>query len=630
MADVRVRDHNHLVPAELAMRTLKASQFDLSQQIAYSGDRVEKFIHLPVIALVMAAEGVRRSQGGGGSLFDPLGQLIAGAWHGTSAAYHHARGNEEAANESSAKFHDSVSSERFADNLSSMVDFENKVRFEDPITGGMLLGEDGVLNETLGLQDTVVQEDPTWAQKGLAGFVGALQGLTLPVAGWGAGRSGAKATQRQATKTASEIAEDVGRYADEAATTRFAGTPEQRRLAEYEQQLDWGSSTPSWKPDTETVPTSGSYVTNQGDVPYSRSRQFMDLTPKQRIQYENALENLRRGGTSRYQGRRLKEAGTGRDVRAQRGGEFEPYSSINDPRLRADVADLNIPRNRTILDEHGIVREIDQRTLPGIDSGEGIVARRRLTDASGAPIRQRGARRTRFGEKYGFKGKHGGKRTLGWKGGLAALGLGALGAKKVWDTITGGPGDPDGPGGGGVGLGDGYGTGSSALGAGGVAGAHGGVGLGVPQGMYSGHGGANVGASIGGGVGLGGMPHGPMGDIPLSSSSRTAHQDIWSGEMERLLGSGYTGTSPIKAGEKMKIGERMLKQAEERMYKAVCPTCGKANCNCKEYKNKEEKMNEKDSKKPAHGMVIVIGSKAGPGPSKEGKRQKLDSEKKDE
>ena len=621
MADVRVRDHNHLVPAELAMRTLKASQFDLSQQIAYSGDRVEKFVPLPAIAAVMMLEGIRRSQGGGGSLFDPLGQLIAGVWHGTSAAYHHARGNEEAANESSAKFHDSVSSERFTDNLSSMVDFENKVRFEDPITGGMLLGEDGVLNETLGLEGTVVQEDPNWAQKGLAGFVGALQGLTLPMVGWGAGRSGAKATQRQAAKTASDIADDVGRYADEAATTRFAGTPEQRRLAEYEQQLDWGSRTPSWKPDTETVPTSGSYVTNQGDVPYSRSRQFMDLTPKQRIQYENALENLRRGGTSRYQGRRIKEARTGRDVRAQQ-GEFEPYSSINDPRLRADVADLNIPRNRTILDEHGIVREIDQRTLPGIDSGEGIVARRRLTDPSGAPIRQRGARRTRFDKKYGFKGKHGGKRTLGWKGGLAALGLGGLGAKKVWDTITGGPGGPDGPGGGGVGLGDGHGTGSSALGAGGVAGAHGGVGLGVPQGPYSGHGGPSVGASIGGHGGFGEGTFDPFANVATQTSIGTPEQEIWRGEE-------WSSAYPIK-GEKMKIGERMLKQAEERMYKAVCPTCDKANCNCKEYKNKEEKMNEKDSKKPAHGMVIVIGSKAGPGPSKEGKRQKLDSEKKDE
>ena len=140
--------------------------------------------------------------------------------------------------------------------------------------------------------------------------------------------------------------------------------------------------------------------------------------------------------------------------------------------------------------------------------------------------------------------------------------------------------------------------------------------------MYSGHGGPSVGASIGGHGGLGGMPHGPMGDIPLSSSSPTDHQDIWRGKE-------WSSAYPMK-GEKMKIGERMLKQAEERMYKAVCPACGKANCNCKEYKNKEEKMNEKDSKKPAHGMVIVIGSKAGPGPSKEGKPDKVDSEKKDD
>jgi hypothetical protein len=42
------------------------------------------------------------------------------------------------------------------------------------------------------------------------------------------------------------------------------------------------------------------------------------------------------------------------------------------------------------------------------------------------------------------------------------------------------------------------------------------------------------------------------------------------------------------------------------------------------------KADDKKSKKPAHGMVIVIGSKAGPGPSKDGKREKLDSEKKEE
>jgi hypothetical protein len=56
-------------------------------------------------------------------------------------------------------------------------------------------------------------------------------------------------------------------------------------------------------------------------------------------------------------------------------------------------------------------------------------------------------------------------------------------------------------------------------------------------------------------------------------------------------------------GDYMKIGERMLKDATEMMYK------------------------KEDDKKPAHGMVIVIGSKAGPGPSTDGKRDKLDSDK---
>ena len=76
-------------------------------------------------------------------------------------------------------------------------------------------------------------------------------------------------------------------------------------------------------------------------------------------------------------------------------------------------------------------------------------------------------------------------------------------------------------------------------------------------------------------------------------------------------------------GDNMKIGERMLKEAQDMMYKAVCPKCDKKDCDCKEYQNKADK-------KPAHGMVIVIGSKAGPGPSKDGKREKVDSEKKEE
>lgn len=76
----------------------------------------------------------------------------------------------------------------------------------------------------------------------------------------------------------------------------------------------------------------------------------------------------------------------------------------------------------------------------------------------------------------------------------------------------------------------------------------------------------------------------------------------------------------VQKGDNMfreNIGEELLKEATERMDKAHCGT--------------ELKADEKDSKKkPAHGMVIVIGSKAGPGPSKDGKREKLDSEKKKE
>ena len=64
------------------------------------------------------------------------------------------------------------------------------------------------------------------------------------------------------------------------------------------------------------------------------------------------------------------------------------------------------------------------------------------------------------------------------------------------------------------------------------------------------------------------------------------------------------------------------------MAKGSCPNCGD-----KMAKTGCMKMGcggmEKADKKPAHGMVIVIGSKAGPGPSKDGKREKVDSEKKD-
>jgi len=97
-----------------------------------------------------------------------------------------------------------------------------------------------------------------------------------------------------------------------------------------------------------------------------------------------------------------------------------------------------------------------------------------------------------------------------------------------------------------------------------------------------------------------------------------ADKQIWSGELDRKLGGAY-GTNTNK-GEYMTIGDELLKEAKERMNKAVCPVCGKSGCDCKEYKNKAD--NKK--KKPAHGVLVIIGTNAGPGPIKEGKRVKKD------
>ena len=108
----------------------------------------------------------------------------------------------------------------------------------------------------------------------------------------------------------------------------------------------------------------------------------------------------------------------------------------------------------------------------------------------------------------------------------------------------------------------------------------------------------------------------------------------------------FGGLGMTKKGDNMfrnNIGEQLLKEAVERMDKAHCMTEQKADGGLEmvEHDGKkvpkfaadgkgEKDMKKKGDKKPAHGMVIVIGSKAGPGPSKNGKREKLDSEKKKE
>ena len=93
----------------------------------------------------------------------------------------------------------------------------------------------------------------------------------------------------------------------------------------------------------------------------------------------------------------------------------------------------------------------------------------------------------------------------------------------------------------------------------------------------------------------------------------------------------------VQKGDNMfrkNIGEELLSEVAYRLHKAHCGTELKADCpkGCKGCPkcDGDNKKKADDKKKPAHGMVIVIGSKAGPGPSTDGKRDKLDSEKKKE
>lgn len=184
-------------------------------------------------------------------------------------------------------------------------------------------------------------------------------------------------------------------------------------------------------------------------------------------------------------------------------------------------------------------------------------------------------------------------RALGY-GGLGALALGAGGAFMANQAMDNATVDPDTSGFGGYGgASSGFGSGQYGMGAQGT------------------------------GAGGFGMDTG-IGGVGNQSSNLTDRQDIWSGKENTMqFGGGFGMGERARKGDNMKIGERMLKQAEDMMYKAVCPKCGKKDCVAKMgCTGKEDK-----GKKPAHGMVIVIGSKAGPGPSKNGKREKLDSEK---
>ena len=136
-----------------------------------------------------------------------------------------------------------------------------------------------------------------------------------------------------------------------------------------------------------------------------------------------------------------------------------------------------------------------------------------------------------------------------------------------------------------------------------------------------------------------GFGQGGTGDLANVSSNATADRVIFDPTLARgnqaltgFEGQQEFGGFGVKTGENMRIGDQLLKEVNTRMHemhltkKDVCATCNKKDC-----VGKMHCMAKADKgKKPAHGMVIVIGSKAGPGPSKNGKREKLDSEKKED
>ena len=157
------------------------------------------------------------------------------------------------------------------------------------------------------------------------------------------------------------------------------------------------------------------------------------------------------------------------------------------------------------------------------------------------------------------------------------------------------------------------------------------------------------GGTTGFGTGFGGAGGG-VNDISNVQGNALGDKQIWnpggySGnkQVQQFENQGeFGGFGTAQKGETMFVnnkGNEIKKEVIKLMYKEKCPKCDKASCTCDDEKKavcsscgKMQKMcgcEKKAEKKPAHGMVIVIGSKAGPGPSKDGKREKLDSEKKE-
>lgn len=209
---------------------------------------------------------------------------------------------------------------------------------------------------------------------------------------------------------------------------------------------------------------------------------------------------------------------------------------------------------------------------------------------------QRGAQRVDNSMDLGRTGKYMGAGLLG--AGLFGAGFGANEIYNRLNNPDGGPGGPGGPG--------------------------------DPNQMSGG--------TTGFGTGFGGAGGG-VNDISNVQGNAMAGNQIFDPNAFRGNSNAvafenqqeFGGLGMKQKGENMFVnnkGNEIKKEVTDLMYKAKCAECGKEDCVGKMHCGGMNKA--KDSKKPAHGMVIVIGSKAGPGPSKDGKREKLDSEKKEE
>ena len=164
-----------------------------------------------------------------------------------------------------------------------------------------------------------------------------------------------------------------------------------------------------------------------------------------------------------------------------------------------------------------------------------------------------------------------------------------------------------------------------------------------------------TGAAAGFGVGQGGQqgfqlagqPSGGVGGVQNVGVSGMADKDIFQGKQFQSAPTSSNMQAPSikQKGTAMSLGNNLIKSAVANMEFNImkgteCKRCGKKiskmGCHCmkkadackrcgkKGCVNKMHCMAKADDdgkkKKPAHGMVIVIGSKAGPGPSTNGKR----------